>query len=69
MSQLEATCIKDIPFFTEGRVYIVDNIDSDGDVWVTDDEGDTMFMTLEECVLSRNGEGETCPMCKGVGVC
>lgn len=49
MKQLAMCTAADIPYFTLGKVYVVDRIDADGDVWTIDDTGDTMFMYASEC--------------------
>lgn len=36
-------------YFTVGQVYEVTHIDSDGDYWTTDDEGESMFLFRDEC--------------------
>lgn len=47
---MKAKCIVEgIGDFTFGRVYDVDHIDHDGDVWVLDDNGDFFFMYPDEC--------------------
>lgn len=49
---MKAKCIADIDYFTQGVVYDVTHIDSDGDVWVeADDHGDAMFFFPYECEL------------------
>lgn len=49
---MKAKCIIDVPFFTVGKVYDVNYIDDDGDVWVVQDDcGDEMFFFPDECEL------------------
>lgn len=40
---------KDASYFTFDQVYDVSHVDSDGDYWTTDDEGDSMFLFPDEC--------------------
>lgn len=47
---MKAKCIVNIPYFTNGQIYDVTRIDSDGDIWVEeDDDGHPMFLYPEEC--------------------
>jgi hypothetical protein len=48
---MKAKCIGDVSYFTEGKVYDVDHIDKDGDVWAIDDMGDLFFLYPYECEL------------------
>lgn len=45
----QVRCIENIRYFTKDRIYQVNWIDADGDIWVQDDDGDEMFMYPDEC--------------------
>lgn len=47
---MKVRCIHDdTRYFTVGAVYDVSHVDSDGDFWTTDDDGDKMFLFADEC--------------------
>lgn len=46
---MRVKCIGQAPYFTFDKIYEVDHIDDDGDVWVKDDQGDSMFLYPYEC--------------------
>lgn len=46
----QVKCIVEIPYFTVGKLYDFSHIDSQGDVWVKeDDDGHAMFFYPDEC--------------------
>lgn len=50
---MKAKCIGNVPYFTNGKLYDVDHIDDDGDIWVIDDVGDLFFLYPNECELIK----------------
>lgn len=61
---MRVKCKIEIPYFTIDKVYDVTHIDSDGDIWVEeDDDGHKMFLTPDECEIIS----PKCSHCNGRG--